>query len=116
MTLRESWRKNLRGHIVPICTTFNEDYSLNTEGFRHHVHLIEEGQHSLDGAARDENTRLKATLKYASKLFDRVHPSGETDFDTGGNVEIPVSGGKFIVEYSSGAMASPALRFALDTA
>ena len=44
MTLRESWRKNLRGHIVPICTTFNEDYSLNTEGFRHHVrYIIEHG-------------------------------------------------------------------------
>ena len=82
---------------------------------RPHLHLIEEGQHSLDGAAPDEDTRLKATLKYASSLFDRVRPSEETDFDTGGRIEIPVSGGKFIVDFSSGAMASPALRFAPDS-
>ena len=48
MNLREYWRKNLVGHIAPMCTSFNGDYSLNPEGFRRHVRYI------LDHGFRDE--------------------------------------------------------------
>ena len=48
MNLREHWRKNLVGHIAPMCTSFNGDYSLNQEGFRRHVRYL------LDHGFRDE--------------------------------------------------------------
>jgi 4-hydroxy-tetrahydrodipicolinate synthase len=48
MTLREHWRKNLVGHIAPMCTSFNGDYSLNPEGFRRHVRYL------LDHGFRDQ--------------------------------------------------------------
>ncbi|MFH1009550.1 MAG: prolyl oligopeptidase family serine peptidase [Candidatus Latescibacterota bacterium] len=85
-------------------------------GRRPHLHLIEEGEHSLAGAAQDEDTRLKATLKYASMVLDRKRPSDCTDFDARMQVEIPVSGGTYVVDYASGAKTSPTLCFAPDPA
>lgn len=44
MNLREHWRKNLVGHIAPMCTSFNADYSLNLNAFRKHVrYLLDHG-------------------------------------------------------------------------
>jgi ABC-type transporter Mla MlaB component len=40
MNLREHWRKNLIGHIAPMCTSFNADYSLNLRAFRQHVRYL----------------------------------------------------------------------------
>ena len=40
MTPRDYWRKNMQGHIVPICTSFNDDYSLNLPGLRRHIRYI----------------------------------------------------------------------------
>jgi 4-hydroxy-tetrahydrodipicolinate synthase len=47
VNLREQWRKNLNGHIAPMCTSFNADYSLNLQGFRQHVRYL------LDNGFRD---------------------------------------------------------------
>ncbi len=47
-TLRDYWRANHRGNIVPICTSFHPDFSVNLKAFRRHLRAIIEG-----GVTRD---------------------------------------------------------------
>ena len=50
MDLREQWRRTMTGNIVPICTSFNPDYSLNIPMLRTHVrYIIEHGMDSRSG-------------------------------------------------------------------
>lgn len=64
MTLRDHWRKNYRGNVVPICTSFNSDYSLNTKMVRKHIrYIIDHGITSeygllLVGAAAGEHPSM----------------------------------------------------------
>ena len=50
LNLREKWRKELRGNILPMCTPFNDDYSLNLKEFRRHIqYLMAHGINKTNG-------------------------------------------------------------------
>jgi dihydrodipicolinate synthase/N-acetylneuraminate lyase len=86
MNLREQWRKNLRGNIVPICTTFNSDYSLNLKGFRQHIrYIIDHGMTARYGMILVSG----AAGEHPSLSFDERKMLLETAVDEAGG-QIPI--------------------------
>ena len=87
MNLREHWRKNLVGHIAPMCTSFNGDYSLNPDGFRRHVRYL------LDHGFRDERCGMilvsGAAGEHPSLSFDERKELLEIAVEEA-NGEVPV--------------------------
>jgi len=62
---------------------------------------VDMGNHGLNGARRDdENTRLKATVKYAGDLLQEARRP-DVQLEPPESVRIPVTGGVYVVDYFS---------------
>ena len=65
-------------------------------------HPITGGNHGLEGAAPDEDTRLKATLKYVPDADWQVHRNLADDFTFDHDLPVITSGGTFRMQYRAG--------------
>ena len=62
--------------------------------------IIEGGSHTFQGAAdASEDSRFKATNKYASDLIGSLETDGHTDFERRSTVALPTEDGTYLVDY-----------------